>query len=53
MIVVVIVGFVLILHGMGRSKIISKSNKINRIATRKNWMEMGERALPSGSNPHS
>lgn len=50
---VVVVGFVLVLQGMGRSKTISKSNRINRIATRKNWMEMGERALPNGSNPHS
>lgn len=52
-VVVEIVGFVLMLQEMGRSRIISRSNRINRIATRKNWMEMGERALPSGSNPHS
>lgn len=50
---VVAVGFVLALQGTGRSRIISKSNRMNKIATRKNWMEMGERALPRGSNPHS
>lgn len=43
----------LILQETGRSRIISKSNKMNKIATRKNWIEIGERAFPNGSNPHS
>lgn len=53
MVVVVVVGFVLTLQEMGSSRIISRSNRINRMAVRKNWMEMGERALPKGSKPHS
>lgn len=44
---------VFMLHGIGSSRTISKSNKINRIATRKNWIEIGDRASPIGSNPHS
>lgn len=47
------VGLEFMLHGVGRSRMISRSNKINRIATKKNWMEIGERASPCGSNPHS
>lgn len=47
------VGFVFMLQGIGRRRMISRSNRMNRIATRKNWMEIGERALPNGSNPHS
>lgn len=41
------------LHGIGSRRTISKSKRINRIATRKNWIEIGDRASPSGSNPHS
>lgn len=40
-------------HGSGRSRAISRSNSRNRIATRKNRIENGSRADPSGSNPHS
>lgn len=40
-------------HGSGRSSAISRSNKINKMATRKNRIENGSRADPKGSNPHS
>lgn len=40
-------------HGRGSSRAISRSNKRNRIATRKNRIENGSRAEPRGSNPHS
>lgn len=40
-------------QGRGRSKAISRSNRRNRIATKKNRIEKGRRAEPSGSNPHS
>lgn len=40
-------------QGRGRRRAISRSNKRNRIATRKNRSEKGSRADPSGSNPHS
>ena len=40
-------------QGEGRRRAISRSNKRNRIAIRKNRMENGNRAEPSGSNPHS
>lgn len=40
-------------HGSGRSRAISRSNRRNRIATRKNRTENGSRADPSGSKPHS
>lgn len=40
-------------HGSGRSRAISKSNRRNVIATRKNFMEKGRRADPRGSKPHS
>lgn len=40
-------------HGSGRSRAISRSNKRNRMATRKNRIENGSRADPRGSNPHS
>lgn len=43
----------LVAHGRGSSSAISKSNRRNRIATRKNRSENGSRAFPSGSNPHS
>lgn len=46
-------GLVLMLHGIGSSRTISKSNRIKRIAIRKNWMEIGVRAFPRGSKPHS
>jgi hypothetical protein len=39
--------------GMGRSKTISTSNTIKIIASRKNRMENGIRAVFFGSNPHS
>lgn len=42
-----------IAHGRGSSRAISRSNKRNRIATRKNRIEKGSRADPRGSNPHS
>ena len=40
-------------QGSGRRRAISRSNKRKRIATRKNRMEKGSRAVPRGSNPHS
>lgn len=46
-------GLVFMLQGIGRRRTISRSNRINRMATRKNWIEIGDRASPSGSNPHS
>lgn len=39
--------------GIGRSKTISTSNMIKIIASRKNRMENGIRAVFFGSNPHS
>lgn len=40
-------------HGRGSSRAISRSNRRNVIATRKNFIENGSRADPKGSNPHS
>ena len=40
-------------HGSGRRSAISRSNKRNVMATRKNFIEKGRRADPMGSNPHS
>lgn len=40
-------------HGRGKSSAISKSNRRNVMATRKNFMENGRRADPMGSKPHS
>lgn len=40
-------------QGRGRSRAISRSNRRNKIATKKNRRENGRRADPSGSNPHS
>lgn len=40
-------------HGSGRRSAISRSNRRNVMATRKNFMEKGRRADPIGSNPHS
>lgn len=40
-------------HGRGSRRAISRSNRRNRMATRKNRMENGRRAEPRGSNPHS
>lgn len=40
-------------HGRGSRRAISRSNSRNRMATRKNRIEKGSRAEPSGSNPHS
>lgn len=40
-------------HGNGSSRAISRSNSKNKMATRKNRIENGSRADPSGSNPHS
>ena len=42
-----------ILEGRGNKSAISRSNRRNRIATRKNRKEKGIRADFSGSNPHS
>lgn len=42
-----------IAQGSGRRRAISRSNKRNVMATRKNFMENGRRADPMGSNPHS
>lgn len=41
------------LFGNGNNKAISKSNRRNRIATKKNRKENGMRADFRGSNPHS
>lgn len=51
--IVVCTWVVCIAHGRGSSRAISKSNKRNVIATRKNFIENGRRADPVGSNPHS
>lgn len=40
-------------HGDGRRRAISRSNRRNRMATRKKRIEYGSRAEPRGSNPHS
>lgn len=40
-------------HGRGKRRAISRSNSKNVIATRKNFIEKGNRAEPMGSNPHS
>ena len=40
-------------HGSGRRSAISRSNKRNVMATRKNFMEKGRWADPIGSNLHS
>lgn len=40
-------------HGSGRSRAISRSNRRNVMATRKNFIENGSRADPMGSKPHS
>lgn len=40
-------------QGRGRRRAISKSNKRNVIATRKNFIEKGSRAELMGSKPHS
>lgn len=45
--------FVCDAHGSGRSSTISKSNRRNVIAIKKNFIENGNRADPIGSNPHS
>lgn len=45
--------FVCEAQGRGSSSAISRSNNKNVIATRKNFMEKGNRADPIGSNPHS
>lgn len=42
-----------IAHGRGRSSAISRSNRRNVIATRKNFIEKGRRAELVGSKPHS
>lgn len=52
-IIVVLGGLVFMLHGIGSKSTISKSNRMNRIAIKKNWIEMGVRAFPKGSKPHS
>ena len=40
-------------HGSDRRSAISRSNRRNVMATRKNFMENRRRADPIGSNPHS
>lgn len=40
-------------QGSGKRSAISRSNRRNVIATRKNFMENGRRAELIGSNPHS
>lgn len=40
-------------QGRGRSRAISKSNRRNVMATRKNFIDRGNRAEPMGSKPHS
>lgn len=52
-IIVVFGGLVFILHGIGSKSTISKSNRMNKIAIKKNWIETGVRAFPRGSKPHS
>lgn len=42
-----------IAHGRGSKRAISRSNSRNVMATRKNFMEKGNRADPIGSKPHS
>lgn len=50
----VVVGFCSwVAHGRGSRRAISRSNRRNRIATRKKRIENGSRADPSGSKPHS
>lgn len=52
--VVVVGGFGrFIAHGTGSRRAISRSNRRNRIATRKKRNEKGRRPDPRGSNPHS
>lgn len=46
-------GYIKIFNGSGNNKAISKSNRRNKIATRKNRKEKGIRADLRGSNPHS
>lgn len=41
------------LQGIGSKRTISRSNRMKRMATRKNRREKGSRAEPRGSNPHS
>ena len=40
-------------QGSGRRSAISRSNRRNVMATRKNFMEKGRQADPMGSNPQS
>ena len=40
-------------YGTGRRSAISRSNRRNVMATRKNFMEKGRQANPIGSNPQS
>lgn len=40
-------------HGRGRSNAISRSNSRKVMATKKNFIEKGNRAELIGSNPHS
>lgn len=49
----IFVGVIWAAHGVGKSRAISRSNRRKRMATRKNRIEKGRRAEPSGSNPHS
>lgn len=45
--------FVWVAQGRGSRRAISRSNRRNVIATRKNFMEKGRWAEVVGSNPHS
>lgn len=53
--VVVIVAMLVVCtaHGRGSRRAISRSNRRNVIATKKNFIEKGRRAELVGSNPHS
>lgn len=44
---------VCIAQGMGNNRAISRSNRRNVMATKKNFMEKGRRAELMGSKPHS
>ena len=48
-----LVGDMLMAHGSGSSRAISRSNKRKKIAIRKNCRENGRREFSRGSKPHS
>lgn len=51
--IIVVILVVWIAHGRGSKRAISKSNRRNVMATRKNFIENGRRAELDGSKPHS